>query len=299
MILIHFLYYSRWIRTTMPEKSGIILCDATHKIYFFETNMSHLIDYDRTWPLLRIGAFAAADALLIYCLSHKLGILSPIPKLPLVKGDPSSKFGWAGSVRFVEALNDAREMKAKPPAIIPLASAQFVLQEFEHLASSSMLFTSLASSTEAAICKQCSPDNIFCGSCSEVQGLSASSVNNIPLQMISPEPPKRRNRVTDRRLQTAHHSNKGGVGSHKKTTVKLDSSTKALMKSKMTGLQAISMHGSILGVVGGFTPYERWWIKHFLILLEERINGQSVSKVKDVNLKSQFKEPLQKVSLIF
>jgi hypothetical protein len=280
----------------MPEKSGLMLGDASNKLYIFEVNLRRLIDYDREWSLLRVGAFSATDLVFIYCLSKKLEKESPVPKLPLLNRNPTGKCGWEGSTRFISALEASKQLRALPPDEIPAEAAFFVLNELDHLASSSMMFTSLAKSTEEMISSCCSTESILCGSCSSDTSASTfSGAGNIK-ELTSPIPSyKRRNPVTKQKLRTAHHSNKGGVTSHKKVEVKLGSSTKEIMRKSMTGLEAMSLHGSLLTIRRGFTPFERWWLKHLVKLIYEKMSGLQVQSIKEVILSTRFKEPLHKV----
>lgn len=280
----------------MPEKAGLMLGDASHKLYIFEVNLRRLIDYDKTWPLLRVSAFSAADLLLIFCLSKRLGVESPVPKLPLLNRDPRGRFGWEGSTRFISALEASKELRSRPPSDIPFESALYVLNELDHLASSSMMFSSLASSTEETISNCCNIDSLLCGNCISTASLDISRDATNIKELASPVPAlRRRNPVTRQKLQTSHHSNKGGVKTHKKVEIKLGTSTKEIMRRSMTGLQAMALHGSVLTIGRGLTPYERWWLKHLVSLLYEKFSGRRVQSITEVVLTPNFKEPLHKV----
>ena len=82
----------RQARRIAPEKVSLELGDMLYKMYFMERNMKLLIDYTPTWPILSFLAIAIPEILYIWLLSEKLGIISPVPKLPFVNPGPGHEF---------------------------------------------------------------------------------------------------------------------------------------------------------------------------------------------------------------
>lgn len=194
--------------------------DTLYKVYFMERNVKLIVDYTPSWPLMSFPAFIIPEVLHIWLLSEKLGIRSPVPKLPLVYPGQDYKtkhFGWSGSIGFSEAALISKKLISKEPSSIPETAVQQVLFEIEEAMSSSTSFDNGISEIEICTARSCP--------CIVQENISSTSSS---ADLTSPMP-ARKNRSKSRKKD---HSNKGSVGSHKIDHQKLQLSVKVINNIK-------------------------------------------------------------------
>ena len=146
MYLCNYLFFStislcRWMKKWMPEQSSMQLANPKLKCIFLDVNLARLVDYDKDWPDNRISPWSAPRLMMIYVASKRLGLPSPVPKLPMINSNPRGKFGWEGSVNFYKVLVASKQLTTRPPQNIPDAAVSYVVQEIEELASSSRVIS--------------------------------------------------------------------------------------------------------------------------------------------------------------
>lgn len=194
------------------------LADTLYKVYFMERNMKLLVDYTPLWPIMRFPAFVLPEILYIWLLSGKLGITSPVPKLPLVYPGPdydSKHFGWSGSVGFSKAALIPKKLTSKEPSNIADLAVKQVIFEIEESMASSTSFDKGIYEIE-----QCADPN--CSRAILLGELSTSSSTAVTSRM-----PARKN---NNKCRKKDHSNKGSVGSHKIDHKKLQLSVKVIYR---------------------------------------------------------------------
>jgi hypothetical protein len=190
------------------------LGDMLYKMYFMERNMKLLIDYTPTWPVLSFSAIAIPEILYIWLLSEKLGIISPVPKLPFVNPGPGyefKNFGWSGSVGFMKAALLTKKLPSREPTNVAAAAVEQVLYELEESVSMSSSLNKGISDIEMSLTPS-SP--------SRVQESSTS----LEHELTSPMPARKNHS----KFRNKDHSNKGGVGSHKISHDKLQLTVKVI-----------------------------------------------------------------------
>jgi hypothetical protein len=195
------------------------LGDMLYKMYFMERNMKLLVDYSPTWPVLSFSAIAIPEILYIWLLSEKLGIMSPVPKLPFVNpgsGYEFKHFGWSGSVGFMNAALLTKKLPSREPTNIAAAAVEQVLYELEESVSMSSTLNKGISDIEMSLTPS-SP--------SRVQESSTSLDNELTSPM-----PARKNHSKCRKKD---HSNNGGVGSHKINHDKLQLTVKVIRQHQV------------------------------------------------------------------
>lgn len=173
--------------------------------------MKLLVDYTPSWPLLQFPAFIIPELLYIWLLSDIMGIMSPVPKLPLVypgQGIDHQHFGWSGSVGFTTAALMSKQLASKKPTDIPEAAVQHVLYEIEEAMSASTSFDNTISNIE-----RCADQNSLC----YMDSSTPSSAD-----LTSPMPARKNHS----KCRKKDHSNKGGVGTHQISHQKLQLSVK-------------------------------------------------------------------------
>ena len=209
---------TRQARRIAPEKMSIQLADVLYKVYFLERNMKLLVDYTPSWPVLNFSANVIPEILYIWLLSERLGIASPVPKLPLVNPGPGYEylhFGWRGSIGFTNAAMLAKKLSSKQPTNIAASAVEEVLYEIEEA-------MSMSNSLEKGIL-----DTEMCLT-SESRPTESSSSTSTTDDLTSPMPARKNHS----KRQKTDHSNKGGVGSHKLNHQKLQLTVKVMYINK-------------------------------------------------------------------
>lgn len=207
--------YNRQARRIAPEKMSLQLADTLYKVFFMERNMKLLVDYNSAWPVLSFPAYVIPEILYIWQLSVKIGITSPVPKLPLVYPGPgyeNQHFGWSGSTAFSAAASLSKKLSSKGPSSITESAVEQVLFEIEESMSLSTTFDRGISEIE------------MCATSSSSVGITNSdkSTSSSSNDLTSPMPPRK----NLSKCRKKDHSNKGGVGSHKINHQKLQLSIK-------------------------------------------------------------------------
>lgn len=190
-----------------------------------ERNMKLLVDYSEKWPLMTFPGFVLPELLQIFVLSEKLGVVSPIPKLPFINAEKNGSkniFGWNGSVGFVEGLALRKKVCSKPPSIISEDAVNQVCCELEEaMASSSTL-----ESTIARIENSCITANSGESSCASSSSSSATTISSS--EALTSPIPSRKNQSFGAKTRNKDHSNKGSVGSHRLNHSQLQLSVKVI-----------------------------------------------------------------------
>lgn len=164
---------------------------------------------------------------MIWVLSKKLNVTSPIPKIPFVDpGAPNKSeglFGWGGSKGFIEASYLSKELKIAAPKSIPLTAVEQVLYEIEEAISDSNTLMQSISRIEEC-CQHSS--SLYAQSSSSSSSSCAqpsSSLNSLPslkelnasADLLTSPHTSRKNPSNGAKIRNKNHSNKGSVGSHK------------------------------------------------------------------------------------
>jgi hypothetical protein len=205
------------------------LADILYRVYFLERNIKLLIDYNIEWPNLRFAGHTVAELLMIWVLSKKLNVTSPIPKIPFVDpGAPSNSegpFGWEGSKGFIEASHLSRELKSVAPKIIEAeAVAQVICEIEEAFSDSNTLIQSISrierccpSFPSLSVQSSLSSSSSSCrpSSSSAASTLSSLEEKNTLADVLTSPHPSRKNPSNGAKTRNKDHSNKGSVGSHK------------------------------------------------------------------------------------
>lgn len=218
--LIILIFVSR-LRVFLSRKQGIVLADRVIKLYFLERNIKIIIINEKGWPLLDVASFIVPDLFMIWELSSKLGVESPVPKLPLVDVGPDgarNKFGWEGSIDFCKAAAIGKELDSLKPTIATEGALEYVLAELEEAFIGASNYNNAIDRIELLHTSVLENTSSLSSSSS-----SSSSAITAYTSDISPQP----NRKNKRSYSGAKsdHSNKGEVGSHK-TTKNLQMATK-------------------------------------------------------------------------
>ena len=144
-------------------------------------------------------------------LSNKIGILSPVPKLPLVNPGPGyevKRFGWSGSVGFPVAAMMSKKLQSNEPSNISESAVQEILYEIEESMSSTTSFDKGINDIEMCF--------------DDTQATVTSTSVPSTVEVTSPMPARK----NQNKSSTKDHSNKGGVGRHKMNHQKLQLSVK-------------------------------------------------------------------------
>ena len=187
--------------------------------------MKLLVEYSEKWPMMTFPGFVMPELLQIYVLSEKLGVGSPIPKLPFInteKESSKSLFGWDGSVGFVEGLALRKKVCSKSPSNISEDAVNQVCFELEEAMASSATFDSTIARIENSCIAACSGKS----SCANSSSSSATSISSS--EALTSPIPSRKNPSFGAKTRNKNHSNKGSVGSHKINHSRLQLSVKVM-----------------------------------------------------------------------
>ena len=264
----------RWMKHIMPERCGVLYADMKLKLFFGDTNLARIVAYDRNWPNYQISIFSLVDVVTIDVLSRRLGLESPVPKVPLTNNNPRGKFGWEGSTNFHIALVHSKELATKKPSSIQSGAIEYVVQELQEAAASSHIFGRVVDALESGIATGAAAAG---GMITRVHQpslslLSAETSMTSPLGNASSMAARRKNRrqsAVNTSVQTTgkgkNRSDRSQIGSHQLQGNKvLSASTKAIMSTRVNSLTAMSAFGSILAVSGAITFLERWYLRRLI-----------------------------------
>jgi hypothetical protein len=131
------------------------LADMLHRIYFMERNMKLLVDYSEIWPSMVFPGFVLPELLQIFVLSRKLGISSPVPKMPFInteKAGSKLNFGWDGSVGFIDGLALRKKVYSTQPSSVPPDAMSQVMFEVEEAMATSNTLEGTVTRITAVLC---------------------------------------------------------------------------------------------------------------------------------------------------
>ena len=293
------------------------LADMLYRIYFMEGNMKLLVDYSENWPSVSFPGFVLPELPQIFVLSKKLGISSPVPKLPFInteKAGSKLNFGWEGSIGFTEGLTLRRKVCSTQPSTVPPDAMNQVMCEIEEaMSSSNTLEGTTAKIENKCISVHSGESDCACSSTAPIILTSGA--------LTSPIPP-RKNPSLGSKIRNKDHSNKGSIASHKINHKKLQLSVKVvnnlfflffyiyrsffvfllstilctffclqgIINEYPTGEQFLNQHGNIGLFAEGFTALERKFLK-FLIM---QMTGE-IKDIQNTDMKKISKKDLHKV----
>jgi hypothetical protein len=294
------------LKKYIPKTVSVALVDMILALFFMEHNYNCMVNFSTYWPpeLLQVSARSLPYLLNINTLSLKLGIESPVPKLPFVNDKSEGIFGWAGSKDFFNAASIGKQLKTEKPSEISDDAVEMVMAEIQESQAQSTTFDNLILAVESRLiastpsrcdlCPQPSSSSsssssvlpLLCDECtqqSEIALNSASILEQNSIVLTSPDAnPKRKQKK---------ESNKGKTGSHKEASGKLKLTTKECVHEHPTAQTFLYQHGD-LSLFSGCTAIERRYIRYIVLGMTGYVD------IADVDIKKVDKDFLWKVFFI-
>jgi hypothetical protein len=202
------------LRRYLPKQQGLTLADRFVKLFFLETNVGLIIRFDESRPVINIASFMVPDVLMIYLLSNKLEVRSPVIKLPLVNVGPEGAknlFGWEGSIDFFKAADASTQLKSQEPSIDTEGAVECVVHEFQESQVGESQYNNIIRKIED-LCENSTESTLSTSSSSLSEPSSSSTASAVMKTTTSPQPITKNRQKNIARTDI---SNKGGVGNHK------------------------------------------------------------------------------------
>jgi len=202
------------LRRYLPKQQGLTLADRFVKLFFLETNVGLIIRFDESRPVINIASFMVPDVLMIYLLSNKLEVRSPVIKLPLVNVGPEGAknlFGWEGSIDFFKAALASMQLKSLEPSIDTEGAMECVVHEFQESQVGASQYNNIIKKIDDLF--ENSTESTLSTSSSSLSEPSSSSTASAVMKTTTSPQPITKNR--QKNIARTDISNKGGVGNHK------------------------------------------------------------------------------------